>query len=189
MRNKKLLSMLLAATMVIGTAVPAFATTTNTNNGEVGGVTPEVSGTDVMAGIAIDDPDTRIKVTVPTLFAFVVNGTVTNSDNTAITETDGTLLLPNVKVDVTTTETSEGQGVKYNITTVAENANALFSNYSTKSDASGTEGRKGIDVKISGYVENQGTAESRNYWTNVITAPTNSQSDFKKFQLIRLISS
>ena len=71
--TKKLLGTLTAAALCVTMTIPAMAAGTS------GDVVPVPDGTDVYAGIVVDDEtntDARIRVTVPTVFAFVVNGTV-----------------------------------------------------------------------------------------------------------------
>ena len=61
-----------------------------------GGAIPYSDGTEVYAGVIMNDPDAKIKVYVPTLFAFVVNGSVDEGAEDAISVENGNLLLPNL---------------------------------------------------------------------------------------------
>ena len=55
---------------------------------------------DVWLDVAKKDYRPRISVTVPTTFAFVVNGTLDAGNRVKISVDNGTLLLPNVVVNV-----------------------------------------------------------------------------------------
>lgn len=170
MNKKKLFAAVTATAMAMTMSVSAFAADAKT--GTVGGVIPTDNGTDVYAGVVVDDKDTRIKVTVPTTFAFVVNGTVdTQKANDEISVAKGSLLLPNVKV-VGADET----GANAKLATVGESV-AKFENFSTKNN-NGT--REGVAVSVTGSITNEGTAASRNNWTAVGTAPTEKY----KYQLV-----
>lgn len=167
---------LLSASMVMS----VFATTVSKTS--EGGAKPYREGTDVYAGVIVDDPDAKIRVMVPTLFAFVVNGSVDGSA-TEISVENGSLLLPNMKVDV---DTEDGQTTNHNysIQTVGS-GEMYFENRSTVkvADASG-DYREGIPVNIKGSIKNEGTNASRNYWEHVGTKPTSAKEDFKKYQLV-----
>lgn len=180
--NKKIKFVSAAATLALAAtmAVPAFAAAPEmtSEDGTIGGATPADNGTQVWAGVAVDNPDMRIKVTVPTLFAFVVNGTVdtTAGGNPVAVENDG-LLLPNVKV--TNVKGTTG-GSKYDISTVGEST-LKFENFSTYLDG---ESREGLEVKLTGSIRNEGTEASRNGWTHIGTAPSATQGkDVKKYRL------
>lgn len=179
MNKKNLFAAVAATAMAMTMSVSAFAADANTT-GTVGGVIPTDNGTDVYAGVVVDDKDTRIKVTVPTTFAFVVNGTVdtTGADkDKAITVENGALLLPNVKaVDAEKTANTA------KIATVGENV-LKFENFSTRNKTAG--GREGVSVKVTGSITNEGTADSRNGWTAIGTAPsTAANTNVKKYQLV-----
>jgi hypothetical protein len=144
-----------------------------------GEVLPGENGTDVMAGIYIEDTDSdaRVRVTVPTLFGFVVNGTKETTSTTALSSADGTILLPNVKVKVEDHTVSNGA---YSLG-YEGSGNMTFTNFSTRKKTTGetsASGRKGLEVSIVGSFENQGTAQSRNYWTHTADA-----TGFKEFTL------
>lgn len=167
MNKKNLFAAVAATAMAMTMSVSAFAADATT--GTVGGVIPTDNGTDVYAGVVVNDPDTRIKVTVPTTFAFVVNGTTDAQKKTdEISVEKGSLLLPNVKV------------VDNKISTVGESV-AKFENFSTQDD---NGNRKGVAVNVTGSITNEGTAASRNDWTAVGTAPTTNTADKKKYQLV-----
>ena len=170
---KKVLGTLTAAALCLSMTIPAMAATTNSG----GEVVTVPSGTDVYAGVVVDDEtnaDARIRVTVPTVFAFVVNGTTAAGANkdSVLSSTDGTILLPNVKVNVLdpTSGTSD-----YEIS-VEQNSTMTFTNYSTKEKTGG--GREGIPVNLTGSNENKGSDKDRNYWKHSANA-----QGFKEFTL------
>ena len=146
--------------------------------------------TDFVAGVVIDDGDMRLKVTVPMVFAFVVNGTVDSAHaQEAVTVENGGLLLPNVKVVVDTPSTDGANGT-YHLE-VGETGNWMFTNYSTKNRArDGSEdayvdpatGRVGTTVDVWGAVETAGSAASRNYWNHVAEIEAG-DAGFKQYTL------
>lgn len=176
--KRRVMTTMMACVLSAAMVIPAFATT--------GEVVPTTNGTEVWAGIMLKDPDAKIKVEVPTLFAFVVNGTLDTTATAALEA--GDILLPNVKVEVTT---PSGTGVDpvYQIQTVGETA-MKFTNYSTKKDdtagAQATD-RLGLEVKVLGSIQNEGDDASRNYWTHVANAGDASmqgvEAGFKKYTL------
>lgn len=192
--KKQLLSAVAAGLLSVSMITSAFA-----GGASGGGAVPTADGTEVWAGILLDDPDAQISVFVPTLFAFVVNGSV-DALQTApvkssitlaqqgITGGNETILLPNVKVDVTTdpaTATSD-----YAIQTVGS-GNMQFQNMSTRRSTSAetaTNGtRTGLGVDIRGAIKNEGTEASRNYWTHVANvddvSAVGTDTEFKKYTL------
>lgn len=177
--KRKVITTMMACALSAAMVVPAFATT--------GDVIPVANGTEVWAGIMLKDPDAKIKVEVPTLFAFVVNGTVDTTATGALEA--GDILLPNVKVEVTTPSGTAGTDPVYQIQTVGETA-MKFTNYSTKKDdgngAAATD-RLGLEVKLQGSIKNEGDEKSRNYWTHVANAGDASMQGeevgFKKYTL------
>lgn len=180
--NKKIKFVSAAATLALAAAMalPVFAEAPEmtSEDGTIGGAIPTDNGTQVWAGVAVDNPDMRIKVTVPTLFAFVVNGTVDTAvgANLVTVENDG-LLLPNVKV--TNVQGTSG-GSTYDISTVGEST-LKFENFSTylKNDV-----RTGLAVEVTGSIRNEGTENSRNGWTHIGTQPSQTaKQDVKKYRL------
>lgn len=170
---KKVLGTLTAAALCMSMTIPAMAAPTNSG----GEVVTVPGGTDVYAGVVVDDEtnaDARIRVTVPTVFAFVVNGTTVGGANAGdvLSSTDGTILLPNVKINVLdpTSGTSN-----YEIS-VEQNSTMTFTNYSTKEKTGG--GREGIPVNLTGSIENKGSDKDRNYWKHSANA-----QGFKEFTL------
>ena len=144
-----------------------------------GGAIPYSDGTEVYAGVIMNDPDAKIKVYVPTLFAFVVNGSVDEGAEDAISVENGNLLLPNLKVEVDT-EDGNPEDHDYSIQTVGE-GHMYFENCSTAWDEDEPTARVGVPVEIRGSIKNEGTLESRNYWEHIGTEPTT--ADFKKYRL------
>ncbi|MGL5437023.1 MAG: hypothetical protein ACRDBO_16875 [Lachnospiraceae bacterium] len=172
--KKKLATTLLAGALSASMVVPAFATSS--------GAVPSADGTEVWAGIILEDKDAKVMVEVPTLFAFVVNGSVLNADNGAVTVAGGEILLPNAKVKVTTASGSlpgaTGSSAAYSIQYVGD-GNMPFTNYSTV-DNGGT--REGLAVTVNGNIKNEGTPVSRNYWEHTSSTNTTT-SDFKKYNV------
>ena len=144
-----------------------------------GGAIPYSDGTEVYAGVIMNDPDAKIKVYVPTLFAFVVNGSVDEGAEDAISVENGNLLLPNLKVEVDT-EDGNTEDHDYSIQTVGE-GHMYFENCSTAWDEDEPTARVGVPVENRGSIKNEGTLESRNYWEHIGTKPTT--GDFKKYRL------
>lgn len=181
--KKKLISVMATGILCASMVIPAMADT-------AGGAVPTLDGTDVYAGITLEDPDAKIKVEVPTLFAFVVNGSVTadtSAVESVITNPGGpaTILLPNIKVKVDKPSTTAGNDGEYHLETEAS-GNWKFVNYSTKKGTQ-VENRDGLEVKISGSIKNEGTDVSRNYWTHVSNADdaavSGTKDGFKKYTL------
>lgn len=115
------------------------------------------------------DYSPRISVTVPTTFAFVVNGTKDTDNRVEISVDKGTLLLPNVIVNVL--DHSSGTS-DYEIAVVGD-SKMYVRNYSTETadyDADGNENydpslRQGKAVQLEGYLESsESLAPVRGYW-------------------------
>lgn len=175
--KKRFLTATLAGLLSAGMVMSAVAAP-DPNDKSEGGAIPYSEGTDVYAGVILKDPDAKLRVYVPTLFAFVVNGSVDPNAAEVISVDNGSLLLPNVKVAV---DTEKGNFDKHNysIETVGE-GHMYFENCST---AIKGDNRVGIPVSVKGSIKNEGTAVSRNYWEHVGTAPTEDKKDFKKYRL------
>ncbi|WP_024295115.1 hypothetical protein [Lacrimispora indolis] len=172
--KKRLITALLAGVMASSMVMPAMA--------EPGGAVPASTGTDIWAGVIIEDKDAKVKVEVPTLFAFVVKGTTDVSNTSSVTSANGDIYLPNVKVDVTTPSTN-GQGAVYNLQTegnLTVEGKLPFTNYSTFKNISGR--REGLAVKINGNIKNEGDDASRKYWTHTTSSNTGTD-DFKKYNI------
>ena len=176
--NRKTLSLVMAGILSASAVFPAFA------SGTSGGAVPTANGTEVWAGVTLWDEDAKIKVEVPTLFAFVVNGSVgTGASTAAITVDNDALLLPNMKVRVDTPSTTTAGG-EYSIQAVGDGV-MQFTNYSTKADTSTSSGRIGLDVTINGNIKNEGTPFSRNYWEHTVSVDADVTADagFKKYNI------
>ena len=184
--KKRLLAVALTGVVGASMVIPAMAATS-------GGVAQSSAGsTDIIAGVMVDDEDMKLKVEVPTTFAFVVNGTVgADNKSDAITVESGGLLLPNVKVKVDTPSTGEDTKDGTYHLEIGELGNWKFTNYSTrnkKTDGS-DEGkydpdteRVGVAVDVWGAVQNEGTPSSRNYWNHVATVASG-EAGFKQYSL------
>ena len=187
--RKKVLTAMLAGALSVSMVIPAFASSVSE-----GGAIPTPRGTEVMAGVMLKDPDAKIKVEVPTLFAFVVNGSVSTADTGKVTSDNGGIMLPNMKVTVTKKSNILGDPAgagesKFNIET-DEDAIMKFTNYSTRRNkdfvTAGDEApRVGLDVKVNGFIENRGDAISRNNWEHVADAKTleGDTTGFKKYTI------
>ena len=177
--KKRLTTALLASAMAASMVIPAMA-----GPNDLGGAVPSSSGTEVWAGIVIEDMDAKIKVEVPTLFAFVVRGTTDLSETGTVTSAAGDIYLPNVKVKVINESDNSGNGGVYELQTegnLVEDGKLPFTNYSTYTDDDGTT-RKGLEVTINGNIKNEGTLESRNNWTHT-TSTNTGLNDFKNYNV------
>lgn len=143
--------------------------------------TADGPGTDVWVSVVPRPTQERISVTLPAVVAFVVNGTADTSDQTAVSMENGTILLPNVKV-----EAAEN---KKSYTLVLEGSSTLVvRNYSTdvpeenRDDASPP--RVGIGVTLTGTVQQteQSKAEDAQ-WTPVGVTPPATEDGFKQYLL------
>jgi len=183
--KKKLATTLLAGAMSVSMVIPTFATTPTSPAG-TGEVVTADTGTEVWAGIIIQDKNPVVKVEVPTLFAFVVNGTTDSNDASAVTSTNGNIYLPNVKVDVTTAS-SGGTGGVYGLTYTGDGIMRMnnYSTYEEKDTASGVTVRKGLELKINGEIREASSVASANkFWVySAAAAPTIARGDFKKYQI------
>ncbi|MGL4607652.1 MAG: hypothetical protein ACRCU3_09335 [Eubacteriaceae bacterium] len=145
---------------------------------------------DVYMTVIKSDPQTKLSATVPTTYAFVVNGTANTSNVTPISVSDGTLLLPNVTVEVLDNSSSNSE---YTINVSGSGA-LQFKNYSTtmaEVDDSGNPNidpslRKGLEIKLDAYIANTGAAPiNRNYWEAVAEdgEVTSNGNNFKNYRL------
>ncbi len=180
--KKKLVTTLLAGALSASMILPAFAD-------DINGAVPHANGTQVWAGIMIEDHDARVMVEVPTLFAFVVNGTI-DTDASAVTVDDGTILLPNAKVTVyessVGTDPSNANKAltagRYTIDYVGD-GNMPFTNYSTYVPTTGAE-REGLEVSINGNIVNERDSLYRKHWMHTTSAKTtNDTDDFKNYNV------
>lgn len=184
--KKRLLAVAMTGALCASMVVPAMAQT-------AGGAHVKAEGTDVWAGITLKDPDVKVSVSVPTLFAFVVNGGV-DGETTAVTSeiTDPTgdkdVLLPNLKVEVETPSTGGLANGVYKLVTVGDSVFHM-TNLSTMAAEAGSDtavdGREGLAVDVVGYIANEGSDEERNYWTHVADAEAvqGETAGFKQYTL------
>lgn len=140
--NKKVRFLSVAASMALAASLgtPALAAGP--------GVVPVTGGTDVYAGVtdSATASNTNLKVTVPTLFSFVVAHSAESKEDTTISVSNGTLLLPNVKVDDAGKVSTVGQSQLY------------FTNYSTYVKDTTYQGKA---VNVTGAV----VADASSTWT------------------------
>lgn len=145
-------------------------------------------GTDVWLSVVPRPTQERVSVTLPTVIAFVVNGTADKANADAVSVQGGSLLLPNVKV-----EGAEGGDGSYRLVTTGE-PTLVARNYSTNVPEENLDDenppRYGIQVQLGATVmtaQDEGGATvppaGRANWTLTGTAPTTDQADFKKFRL------
>ncbi|MGL4607885.1 MAG: hypothetical protein ACRCU3_10530 [Eubacteriaceae bacterium] len=143
--KKKLITAIAAAALCVSMTMPALA----------------ASNTDVYAGVAVDalDADPQLRVTVPTLFAFVVNGS-NDLGGVGLDPANTALLMPNATV--VADASPAGYTISYTGSSTLDFSNASTINAPTAS------GRTGIPVEISGVLTNQAGSA----WTNVAATPT-----------------
>lgn len=145
---------------------------------------------DVWLDVAKKDYRPRISVTVPTTFAFVVNGTLDGSSRVKISVDNGTLLLPNVVVNVLD---HNDPASDYEIGVVGE-SRLWVKNYSTETadqDADGNANynpavRQGKAVRLNAYVEGvESPGEEQGFWKAAAedTKLTTDQNNFKNFRV------
>lgn len=163
--NKKVRFLSVAASMALAASLGTPALAANS------GAVPVTGGTDVYAGVTTnqDASKTNLKVTVPTLFSFVVVGSSDGAGKGVAVNGDN-LLLPNVKVDAAGNVSTVGQSQLY------------FTNYSTKVDTSAVGGTTydGLAVEVTGAVSTAGTSSQ---WEYSSTVPTENQADAYKYYM------
>lgn len=175
--KKRVLTVLMAGVMAAGTIIPISA-----SGSSPGAVVPAADGTDIYAGIMLKDQDAKVRVKVPTLFAFVVNGSVSVAETGAVTSGNGGIFLPNVKVTMESqTGTPSAEFPRYAIETVGEST-MYFENYSTVQKE---DHRAGLEVLVKGTVTNEGTDAARNNWKHVSDAAVTAgdTNGFKQYTL------
>lgn len=134
----------------------------------------------------------RVSVTVPVSYGFAVVGSVDSSANGAVKSSDGTVLLSNVRVQVT--KPSSGNGLadgEYTITTVGL-PQVPLRNYSTDERGEAADGsnpvREGIPVEIKPYVTETpetliGSVVKLHHWKPIETDPTGDTALFKRYRM------
>lgn len=175
--KKKAWTALMAGVITAGMVMTISASGTSPEE-----MVPAAEGTDIYAGILLKDQDAKVRVKVPTLFAFVVNGSVSSAETGAVTSGNGGILLPNVKVKVESqTGTAPAEFPRYTIETVGQTT-MNFENYSTiqKEDR-----RVGLEVLVRGTVVNEGTDAARNNWSHISDAAmvAGDANGFKQYTL------
>lgn len=177
--KKRFATALLAGALSTSMVMPALAS----------GVVPSNTGTDVIAGIMIQDKNPVVKVEVPTMFAFVVNGTTDTTDTTSVSSTNGNIYLPNVKVEVDTTSTPNAVGGYAYSLTYTGDGDMKMNNYSTYEAEETISGanvnvRKGLPLTINGEIQEASTVPAnQRFWQYSATAATGNRADFKKYRL------
>jgi len=160
--KKKLAATLLAGALSACMILPAFATITTVPD----------TGTEVWAGVIIEDKNPIVKVEVPTLFAFVVNGTTGTGDSSAVTSKNGYIYLPNVKVDKNYSLHYTGDG------------EMKMNNFSTYLEKDQTESiRKGLKLTINGEIKESSEKNGWEYSNTIVEADPGNESEFKKYQI------
>lgn len=145
---------------------------------------------DVWLDVAKKDYRPRISVTVPTTFAFVVNGTLNERSRVKISVDNGTLLLPNVVVNVLDHDSITSD---YEIGVVGDST-LRVKNYSTQTadqDADGNENydpavRQGKAVSLNAFVEGvDSPGEEQGFWKAAAEDAklTTDHSNFKNFRV------
>ena len=140
--------------------------------------------------VAKKDYSPRISVTVPTTFAFVVNGTLDAGSRVKISVDNGTLLLPNIVVNVLD---HDNPASDYEIGVVGD-SRLWVKNYSTQTadqDADGNENynpavRQGKAVRLNACVEGiENPGEEQGYWKAAAedSKLTTDQGNYKNFRV------
>lgn len=147
--------------------------------------------TNVWIDVIEVETETRISVTVPASYGFVVKGSTAAADDNPVSVADGNLLLSNVRVTVTSPSAVwQGAGSQagdsvYQLETVGQGAAVPVRNYSTVVNSGNTEQgdliRVGLPVSVRPYLIEE--ADSK-YWQASGTVPTTNTTDFKKYQMI-----
>ena len=138
----------------------------------------------------------QISVTVPLSYGFAVIGSVNSNDKNPVSKENGNLLLPNVRVVVTTPSGTSGVNAEYAIQTVS-GSSIPIRNYSTDVREEYAEEaflpREGLPVEVRPYM----TWDDRysalvHHWEPSLTDPTwdgvsaekDAKVNFKKFQML-----
>ena len=174
----KAIAAVLALALAVGMTGLAWAAGTQTDT--------DVPGTDVWLSVVPRPTQERISVTLPIALAFVVDGTVDAEDDSEISVENGTLLLPNVRVEAES-DTS------YKLTTTGESA-FVVRNYSTNVPEEYQDDedpqRVGIEVELTASIRVAQTEDGdavkpadRADWTLTGEKPSLDQDGYKKFRL------
>ena len=184
MRNKKLLSTILAGVLALSMAMPVAAAALTVVEDQAGqGSNKSDTGTQVWAGVVYDMKETHISVNVPTLFAFVVNGKADDSNQPKVmddtTGENAGLYLPNFKVTDVSTGTYKFGTVGEAVDSNNSGAELEMTNLSTIKKDNNYEG---LDVNVVGSVSSESNL-SKKYWKHVTKAPGTTVADFKTYML------
>ncbi len=130
--------------------------------------------------------DSRLSVTVPIGYGFVVSGTTEASGaetTEAISVNNGNLFLPNVRVKITTTSGSgtAAYEMEYSAPVMP------IENYSTdvrdENMDQNDPPREGLPVELHPYIM-KSTDTTSHYWKITSTPPTSADGDFKFYRMI-----
>ena len=139
----------------------------------------------------------QISVTVPLSYGFAVIGSVNSNDKNPVSKENGNLLLPNVRVVVTTPSGTSGVNAEYAIQTVS-GSSIPIRNYSTdvRDEYADEElpPREGLPVEVKPYmVAFQDSSGPTHHWQPASADPTwdgtagtedAAKLNFKKFQML-----
>lgn len=151
---------------------------------------PKGPDADVYMNVLKRDTHALLSVTLPTTYAFAVNGTTKLDSQVEISVAADTLLLPNVTIKLKN-ETDPSKGYEVELTGPPS---LPFRNYSTvtaEQDADGNVNfdnglRTGAAVFVNGYLEEEGTGrETRGGWDAVTedTDVTTAEANFKNYKI------
>lgn len=130
----------------------------------------------------------RICVTVPMAYGFVVVGSQDFDNNTPISVEEGTLLLPNVRVEMDETSGEEGRR-EYSLTVTGARELPVRNYSTTILEENEEEGiRTGLAVTLGASMDARDETgimppKNRGYWTLTDTEPGTGTEDFKKYQM------
>lgn len=150
--------------------------------------------TNVWLTVVAPSVEDRISVTVPTAIGFVVNGSLDASMTGGVSSGDGTVLVPNLRVDVVQNSNqydvnNPGAGsVEYQIGVVSDVGMAVR-NYSTEAVVDGDGNvlsRNGAGVNLTPVVlQIPETANNKRHnWEPKASAPQPVPDDFKKYRIV-----
>lgn len=135
--------------------------------------------------------ETRISVTVPLAYGFVVRGSVEDSDTFPVSVEHGNLILPNAKVHVSV-PSGPGTKAEYELQTISEQA-ILIRNYSTDVRKEHIEEenppREGLPVELKPFIVGiEKDSEKTHHWKVVGNDPTwhegATPTHFKEYQML-----
>lgn len=133
----------------------------------------------------------RLSVTAPVSYGFAVVGTVEPADNARVSSEDGTVLLSNVRVEVTRPSDTGASNGEYTITTVGL-PQVPLRNYSTdvreEHMDEANPAREGLPVEIRPYIVEEpefmlNDVAKLHYWKPIGTDPTGDAALFKRYRM------